>query len=104
MFIEKYLAIIVPRNRFLPVKTTSDLFLVMSNLYCVRVGSLIMNPSRKFPDVPNLRLCNGFLKVRELLLHFRSIPDILELLHQLIVYNNMTLNFSENISLKVIMK
>jgi len=34
----------VPRSRFLPVKKTSDLLLVMSNLYSLENGSLIMSP------------------------------------------------------------
>ena len=34
----------VPRARFLPVKKTSDLLLVMSNLYSLDHGSLIMSP------------------------------------------------------------
>lgn len=40
------LCIRVPRSRYLPVKSTSDLFLVQSNLYSVSRGSLIMNPAR----------------------------------------------------------
>ena len=36
----------VPRSRFLPVKTTSDLLIIMSNLYSLRHGSLEMNPKR----------------------------------------------------------
>ena len=34
----------VPRSRFLPVKKTSDLLLVMSNLYSLDHGSLVMSP------------------------------------------------------------
>lgn len=40
------LCVRVPRSRYLPVKSTSDLFLVQSNLYSVSRGSLIMNPAR----------------------------------------------------------
>ena len=36
----------VPRSRFLPVKKTSDLLLVMSNLYSLEHGALIMSPLR----------------------------------------------------------
>merc|ERR1719300_156928 len=42
----------VPRSRFLPVKKTSDLLLVMSNLYTLDHGSLIMSPKRMFPSTP----------------------------------------------------
>ena len=34
----------VPRSRFLPVKKTSDLLLVMSNLYTLQHGKLLMSP------------------------------------------------------------
>lgn len=44
------------RSRFLPVKTTSDLLLVMSDLYTVRNGSLVMNPKRGFTSVPLIKL------------------------------------------------
>jgi UTP--glucose-1-phosphate uridylyltransferase len=42
----KVLAIKVPRMRYLPVKSTSDLFLIQSNLYSVSRGSLVLNPAR----------------------------------------------------------
>ena len=51
-----FLGIRVPRSRFLPVKTTSDLLLVMSDLYTVQNGSLMMNPSRGFMSVPLVKL------------------------------------------------
>lgn len=54
----------VPRSRFLPVKKTSDLMLVMSNLYTLRNGSLIMSPQRMFPTTPLIKLGdNHFSKV-----------------------------------------
>lgn len=46
----------VPRSRFLPVKKTSDLMLVMSNLYNLKNGSLIMSPQRMFPTTPLVKL------------------------------------------------
>lgn len=42
----------VPRSRFLPVKKTSDLLLVMSNLYVLKNGSLVMSPQRNFAITP----------------------------------------------------
>ena len=53
----------VPRARFLPVKTTSDLLIIMSNLYSLRNGSLVMNPLRSFPSVPLCKLGTEFKKV-----------------------------------------
>jgi UTP--glucose-1-phosphate uridylyltransferase. len=54
----------VPRSRFLPVKKTSDLMLVMSNLYSMKNGSLVMSPQRMFPTTPFIKLGdNHFAKV-----------------------------------------
>jgi len=50
------LGINVPRSRFLPVKTTSDLLLIMSNLFTQKKGYLEMNPLRSFPSVPLVKL------------------------------------------------
>ena len=36
----------VPRSRFRPVKTTSDLLAVQSTLYSIKHGALVMNPMR----------------------------------------------------------
>lgn len=56
----------VPRRRFLPVKTCSDLLLVMSNLYDMKHGRLDLSPLRQFPSVPIVQLSGSFFKkVRE---------------------------------------
>eukprot|EP01134_Creolimax_fragrantissima_P000044 CFRG0044T1 len=74
--------IIVPRTRFLPVKTCSDLFVVKSNLYTIQHGMLVMNPARPFPTVPLVKLGDGhFKKVHEFLSRMSGIPDIVELNH-----------------------
>lgn len=52
----------VPRRRFLPVKTCSDLLLVMSNLYDMKHGRLEMSPLRQFPSVPIVQLSGGYFK------------------------------------------
>lgn len=57
------LGINVPRSRFLPVKTTSDLLLVMSNLYSLEAGSLTMSPKREFPTTPHVKLGSSFTQV-----------------------------------------
>lgn len=57
------LGINVPRSRFLPVKTTSDLLLVMSNLYSLDAGSLTMSPKREFPTTPHVKLGSSFTQV-----------------------------------------
>uniref|UniRef100_A0A8C4NM24 UTP--glucose-1-phosphate uridylyltransferase n=1 Tax=Eptatretus burgeri TaxID=7764 RepID=A0A8C4NM24_EPTBU len=75
------LGINVPRSRFLPVKTSSDLLLVMSNLYSMRAGSLTMSERREFLTVPLIKLGSSFTKVQDFLRRFASIPDLLELDH-----------------------
>lgn len=88
----------VPRQRFLPVKKTSDLLAVMSNLYLMKNGTLMMSPRRAFPTVPLVKLGdNHFAKVREFLRRFASIPDMLELDH-LTVSGDVT--FGKGVSLK----
>ena len=53
----------VPRSRFLPVKSCSDLFIVQSDLYELEKGELIMNPQRHFGTVPIVKLGDHFKKV-----------------------------------------
>ncbi|XP_076584069.1 UTP--glucose-1-phosphate uridylyltransferase-like isoform X1 [Chaetodon auriga] len=87
----------VPRSRFLPVKTSSDLLLMMSNLYSMDAGSLTMSKKREFPTTPHVKLGSSFTKVQEFLSRFESIPDMLELDH-LTVSGDVT--FGKNVSLK----
>ena len=53
----------VPRSRFLPVKSTSDLFLITSDLYYLHHGELTANPKRMFSNVPLIKLGDHFKKV-----------------------------------------
>ncbi|XP_046820303.1 UTP--glucose-1-phosphate uridylyltransferase isoform X1 [Vespa crabro] len=95
---EGSIGINVPRSRFLPVKKTSDLMLVMSNLYILRNGSLVMSPQRMFPTTPLIKLGdNHFSKVKEFLTRFPTIPDLLELDH-LTVSGDVT--FGKGVCLK----
>ncbi|XP_063839718.1 UTP--glucose-1-phosphate uridylyltransferase-like isoform X2 [Scylla paramamosain] len=88
----------VPRSRFLPVKKTDDLLLVMSNLYRLQQGSLVMSPLRMFETTPLVKLGpNHFGRVKEFLRRFASIPDMLELDH-LTVSGDVT--FGKGVSLK----
>lgn len=94
---EGSMGINVPRKRFLPVKTTSDLLLVMSNLYSMRTGALEMSRLRSFPTVPLVKLGTTFQTVKEFLSRFASIPDMIELDH-LTVSGDVT--FGKAVSLK----
>lgn len=71
----------VPRSRFLPVKSCSDLFLVQSDLYTLQHGNLIMNPKRQFGTTPLVKLGDHFKKVSQFLSRFSSTPKIIELDH-----------------------
>ena len=47
----------VPRSRFLPVKSCSDLLLVTSDLYNLEHGQLVMSPQREFQTTPVVKVC-----------------------------------------------
>lgn len=87
----------VPRSRFLPVKKTQDLMLVMSNLYDMMKGELTLSPRRSFPTTPLVKLGSSFDKVQEFIKRFGGVPDILELDH-LTVSGDVW--FGKNVSLK----
>ncbi|CAG0919125.1 unnamed protein product [Notodromas monacha] len=94
---EKGLGVNVPRSRFLPVKKSQDLLLVMSNLYSLRNGSLAMSPLRMFPGTPLIKLGTSFDNVREFLRRFETIPDVLELDHLTV---SGDVNFGRHVHLK----
>eukprot|EP01114_Cavostelium_apophysatum_P000818 TRINITY_DN1071_c0_g1_i1.p1 TRINITY_DN1071_c0_g1~~TRINITY_DN1071_c0_g1_i1.p1 ORF type:complete len:508 (-),score=134.08 TRINITY_DN1071_c0_g1_i1:76-1599(-) len=87
----------VPRSRFLPVKSTSDLFVVQSNLYELQNGTLQMHKKRTYPSVPLVNLGENFKTVSNYNSRLKSIPDILEL-DQLTVSGDVT--FGTNVVLK----
>jgi UTP--glucose-1-phosphate uridylyltransferase len=70
----------VPRRRFLPVKTCSDLMLVKSDLYTLQHGELVIDPSR-FGPAPLIKLGTDFKKVSSFQARIPSIPKIVELDH-----------------------
>ena len=71
----------VPRTRFIPVKTTSDLFVVQSNLYAVNEGVLQVVPQRTFPTVPLVKFGTEFKKVADFNSRFSGSLDIIDLDH-----------------------
>jgi UTP--glucose-1-phosphate uridylyltransferase len=94
---ERAQGIIVPRSRFLPVKSCSDLFLVQSDLYSVTHGSLIMNPKRQFTSTPLIKLGDHFKKVNGYISRFASPPHILELDHLTV---SGDVSFGKDVTLK----
>ncbi|KAI4299657.1 hypothetical protein L6164_033093 [Bauhinia variegata] len=78
-FFDNAIGINVPRSRFLPVKATSDLLLVQSDLYTLENGFVIRNKVRANPANPSIELGPEFKKVSNFLSRFKSIPSIVEL-------------------------
>ena len=80
------------------MKKSSDLLLIMSNLYSLQNGALDMSPDRMFQTTPLIKLGDQhFKKVNEFLQRFGSIPDIIELDH-LTVSGDVT--FGKGVSLR----
>ena len=89
----------VPRSRFLPVKSCSDLLLIKSDIYSLEHGQLVINEQRMFETTPVIKLGDHFKKVKRVYLlkgkarlteivqiqqfqkRFKKIPKILELDH-----------------------
>ena len=86
----------VPRKRFLPVKTCSDLMLVKSDLYSLKHGQLVLDADR-FGPAPLIKLGNDFKKVSDFQKRIPSIPRILELDH-------LTITGAVNLGRGVVMK
>ncbi|GFY50326.1 UTP--glucose-1-phosphate uridylyltransferase [Trichonephila inaurata madagascariensis] len=89
--------VVVPRSRFLPVKSSSDLFLLRSNVYVLENGKIIMNPLKSFPFPPLVRLADDhFGDYRDIDKRFAKIPDCIDL-HHLTVSGDVT--FGKDVSL-----
>lgn len=71
----------VPRNRFLPVKSCSDLLLIKSDIYSLEHGQLVLNENRMFGTTPVIKLGDHFKKVAQFQKRFKKIPKIIELDH-----------------------
>jgi UTP--glucose-1-phosphate uridylyltransferase len=65
----------VPRCRFLPVKSCSDLLLIKSDIYSLEHGQLVINPSRMFENTPVIKLGDHFKKVGYLAPYYSAISD-----------------------------
>lgn len=96
---KNFIGIKVPRARFLPVKSSSDLFLAQSNLYQIKHGSLLMHPDRGTPTIPIVKLGLEFQSQKEYAARFaKGIPNILELDHLTVAGDIM---FGSDVTLKV---
>ncbi|KAH3680468.1 hypothetical protein WICMUC_000308 [Wickerhamomyces mucosus] len=88
--------VVVPRSRFLPVKTCSDLLIVKSDLFYLEHGALRLDPSR-FGANPLIKLGSHFKKVSNFNQRIPHIPKILELDHLTITGN---VNLGKGVVLK----
>jgi UTP--glucose-1-phosphate uridylyltransferase len=78
----KGVGIEVDRSRFLPVKSTSDLLAIQSNLFDVRHGALLVSPSRELTAPPVVRLGPEFTLLKDFSKRFeRGLPNMVELDH-----------------------
>ncbi|RLV95451.1 UTP--glucose-1-phosphate uridylyltransferase [Spathaspora sp. JA1] len=82
--------VVVPRSRFLPVKTCSDLLLVKSDLFYLESGALKLDPTRDGFANPLIKLGSHFKKVSGFQARVPHMPKILELDH-LTITGNVTL-------------
>ncbi|CAL9730685.1 UTP--glucose-1-phosphate uridylyltransferase [Monosporozyma unispora] len=78
--------VVVPRSRFLPVKTCSDLLLVKSDLFHLQHGALVIDEDRFGPN-PLIKLGSHFKKVSGFSARIPHIPKIVELDHLTITGN-----------------
>ncbi|KAK1401369.1 UTP--glucose-1-phosphate uridylyltransferase [Heracleum sosnowskyi] len=87
----------VPKSRYLPIESTSDLLLFKSDLFNCSEGILSRNKARENPSLPSIELGPEFSKVDDFYCRFKSIPSIIEL-------NSLTVSgdvwFGSNITLK----
>ncbi|KAJ6500028.1 UTP-glucose-1-phosphate uridylyltransferase [Mycena vitilis] len=71
----------VPRSRFLPVKSCSDLLLIKSDIYSTENGHLVLTPERMFGTTPVIKLGDHFKKIQQFQKRFKTMPTIIDLDH-----------------------
>ncbi len=84
---ENAVGIKVPRTRFLPVKKTSDLLMLMSDLYTESEGTLRQKQEGRSPPV--VKLDDRFRKVSDFKKRIASIPSLADV-EKLIVTGDVT--------------
>ncbi|MFQ5444253.1 MAG: UTP--glucose-1-phosphate uridylyltransferase, partial [Nitrospinales bacterium] len=72
--------LIVNRDRFMPVKKTSDLLLVQSDLFILdEKGFLLRNPARTSADLPQVEFGDSFRKLEDFQERISAIPSLINL-------------------------
>jgi len=79
----------VPRNRFLPVKSTSDLFVLQSDLFSLEHGMFRMSKLRAFPNPPMVKLGSYMKDVASYMKRFGGQTNIIDL-DQLTISGDVT--------------
>ncbi|KZS98186.1 UTP-glucose-1-phosphate uridylyltransferase [Sistotremastrum niveocremeum HHB9708] len=87
----------VPRARFLPVKSCSDLLLIKSDIYSLEHGQLVLNEKRMFDTTPVIKLGDHFKKIAQFQKRFKKIPTIVELDHLTVTGD---VYFGKNVTLR----
>ena len=89
----------VPRSRFLPVKSCTDLALLQSNVFQLNesTAEVYVNPLRSIPFLPKLCLDSHFTRFEDFLMRFAQSPDMLDL-EELTITGNVI--FSRGVVLK----
>lgn len=97
-FFERNCGILVPRSRFVPVKSCSDLFLLRSSLYEDKNGVISMTPKRNIPSLPSVRLIgSNFSDIKGYEECVQSEPDIVDM-ESLVLAGNVVIQ--KNVTLK----
>jgi len=79
----------VPRSRFLPVKSTSDLFVLQSDLFSLENGMFKMSKLRAFPNPPMVKLGPYMKDVASYIKRFGGQTNIIDL-DQLTISGDVT--------------
>jgi len=93
----KAASILVPRSRYRPVKSTSDLLQVQSELFELQHGLLVASTKRSYSSDPLVKLGDEFKSMAEYERRFKTIPNILELDHLTV---SGDVYFGANVTLK----
>ncbi|NIQ01308.1 MAG: hypothetical protein GWM98_13625 [Nitrospinaceae bacterium] len=73
------IGLVVGRERFLPVKNTSDLMLIQSNLFTFRNGRMIRNPAFDGKELPLIKWASPFTHLEEFQKRIPVLPDLRDL-------------------------
>jgi len=87
----------VPRSRFLPVKSCSDLLLIKSDIYSLDHGQPVLSNDRVFGTTPVIKLDDHFKKIQQFQKRFKKIPKMIDLDHLTVTGD---VYFGQNVTLR----